>query len=276
MRFIIPGPPSGDSFQENVAYTLRALGHEVIVPRARSTLFRRIQSRYDDFLSRTRARHIATYEHWLLRAAASFKPDVLLCTTQVVTDDTLARLRQLGVRHLVAWWGDAPGQMRQMGLLSDLWTAIFLKDPDTVEKFRRVKLNAHLLHEAMNPAWHKPVASQRYEHVVIAGSYYGYRQFLASRLIADGVPVALYGPPLPRWAIPEIRSRYSGLYIEKEGKSRVFGEASACLNSTQFMEGNSLNCRAFEIAGAAGFQICEYRPIIEQCFVPGKELVVFR
>ncbi len=203
MRFIIPGPPSGDSFQENVAYTLRALGHEVIVPRERSTLFRRVQSRYDDFLSRTRARHVATYEHWLLRAVASSKPDVLLCTTQVVTDDTLARLRQLGVRHLVAWWGDAPGQMRQMGLLSDLWTAIFLKDPDAVEKFRRVKLNAHLLHEAMNPAWHKP-------------------------------------------------------------------------NSTQFMEGNSLNCRAFEIAGAAGFQICEYRPIIEQCFVPGKELVVFR
>jgi spore maturation protein CgeB len=59
-------------------------------------------------------------------------------------------------------------------------------------------------------------------------------------------------------------------------KSRVFGEGAACLNTFPLAEGDSLNCRAFEVAGAAGLQIIEYRPAIEQCFEPGKELVSFK
>ena len=62
----------------------------------------------------------------------------------------------------------------------------------------------------------------------------------------------------------------------KEEKSRVFGEALACLNSTHITEGNSLNCRAFEIAGAGGLQLIEYKPIIEKCFEPDKEVLVFK
>ena len=31
----------------------------------------------------------------------------------------------------------------------------------------------------------------------------------------------------------------------------------------------------FEAAGAAGLQLIEYRPVIEECFEPGKELLTF-
>jgi spore maturation protein CgeB len=64
-------------------------------------------------------------------------------------------------------------------------------------------------------------------------------------------------------------------YIVREGKSRVFGEALACLNTFQLSEGNSLNCRAFEIAGAGGLQLIEFRPAIQACFEPGKEVLTF-
>ena len=40
-------------------------------------------------------------------------------------------------------------------------------------------------------------------------------------------------------------------------------------------EGNSINCRTFEIAGAEGLQIMEYRQAIEDCFEPGKEIVTY-
>jgi spore maturation protein CgeB len=49
----------------------------------------------------------------------------------------------------------------------------------------------------------------------------------------------------------------------------------ACLNSTSLAEGNSLNCRAFEVAGAGGLQLIEAKPIISECFEPGVELLVF-
>jgi spore maturation protein CgeB len=40
-------------------------------------------------------------------------------------------------------------------------------------------------------------------------------------------------------------------------------------------EGNSLNCRAFEICGAGGFQLIENKPIVETCFEPGREVICF-
>ena len=127
----------------------------------------------------------------------------------------------------------------------------------------------------MNPAWHKPVAEQTNENVVVAGNFYGYRQFLVRELLQRGVKLAFYGGRLPRWVYPEIRRMHAGRYIVREEKSRVFGEAMACLNSTQIIEGNSLNCRAFEVAGAGGLQLMEYKPIISECFEPGKEILMF-
>jgi spore maturation protein CgeB len=61
----------------------------------------------------------------------------------------------------------------------------------------------------------------------------------------------------------------------REEKSQVFGEGMACLNTFALAEGNSLNCRAFEIAGAGGLQLLEARPIVTECFEPGKEVLTF-
>ena len=213
-------------------------------------------------------------ERHLLRIARSVKPDVLLVLTQTVSEETLAAVKKIGMRT-VAWWGDAAGNMPRMGLLSDQWDLIFLKDRDTVEKFRRVGLPAQLLHEAMNPAWHRPMSPQSNDSVAIVGNSYGFRQFLTLRLIQAGIPVELYGPPLPRWSLSQLRSIHTGRYVVTEEKSRIFGGALACLNSTALIEGNSLNCRAFEIAGAGGLQIMEFRPAIEECFEPTRELLTF-
>jgi spore maturation protein CgeB len=200
---------------------------------------------------------------------------VFLAPTQVITERTLSELKKAGTGARVAWWGDPPANMQRIGLLTDEWDLIFFKDPHAVRKFRRVGLNAHLLHEAMNPAWHKPLARQANNDIVVAGNFYEYRQLLVRRLLQRGVSVALYGGRLPAWVHPEIARRHSRRYIVREEKSRVFGAALACLNSTQIAEGNSLNCRAFEIAGAGGLHLMEYRPIVSECFEPGKEVLTF-
>ena len=97
-----------------------------------------------------------------------------------------------------------------------------------------------------------------------------------SQLLNDGVELALYGNSLPLWTLPEIKKQGISKYIVKEGKSRVFGAALACLNTSTQREGNSLNCRAFEVAGAGGLQFMEYKPIIAEAFEPGKEILLFR
>jgi spore maturation protein CgeB len=152
---------------------------------------------------------------------------------------------------------------------------IFVKDPAAVTKLRIAARNAHLLHEAMNPTWHRRVAKQSNDTIAVAGNFYSYRQAVVLRLAASGVPVSLFGPKPPIWASSWIKKQWTGRYVVREEKSRVFGESLACLNTFALAEGNSLNCRAFEIAGAGGLQLLEARPIVAECFQPGSEVLTF-
>ena len=61
-----------------------------------------------------------------------------------------------------------------------------------------------------------------------------------------------------------------------DGLGEVDGEGLACLNSTALSEGDALNCRAFEIAGACGLQLIEDKPSVSECFEPGRDVLVYR
>jgi spore maturation protein CgeB len=279
LKFIIPGQIYADSFAENVAFTLREMGYEVLTRPAIQP--KQYHSRFRNYFRLVNQKlnpqgYLPPEEKWLLETARRERPNILLTLTQSVSELTLAELKRLGVTYRVAWWGDAPTNLKRLDLLSSEWDALFLKDREAVNRFRGLELKAYLLHEALNPAWHKPLAGQKNNQVVVAGNYYGHRQFLVRKLLGDGIELGLYGPNVPLWSFPEVKQHFNGRFIVKEEKSRVFGEGLACLNSTSFAEGNSLNCRAFEIAGAGGLQLLEHRPVIEECFEPGKEVLVYR
>ena len=128
----------------------------------------------------------------------------------------------------------------------------------------------------MNPDWHKPLYSSISNKLIVAGSFYDYRNFLVTEMLQAGVEFGLYGRKLPLWASDPVRKNHTQAFIVKEEKSRIFGEGLACLNSTAMSEFDSMNCRAFEIAGAEGLQFFEYRSAIEQCFDIDTEIKVFR
>jgi spore maturation protein CgeB len=277
MRILLLGPRFEDGFADNVASALVEMGHEVVgagevsiasywsLPRR---VFRVVEERVfgDSPLPAERN---------LLRAVRDLRPDVLLALTWDVHPEILDALGPSLRGRRILWWGDAPANSRRWGLVNPFWDKVYVKDPDAAKKLRLAGKDAALLFEAMNPRWHRPVASRKNDSVVVAGNFYGYRQAVLLRLLRDGARVELYGTEPPRWSAPEIRARFSKKYITREEKSRVFGEGMACLNTFALAEGNSLNCRAFEIAGAGGLQLVEFRPILEQCFEPGKEVLAF-
>jgi spore maturation protein CgeB len=278
LKIIIPNFPERDNFAENVATTLSHMGHTPITPSAASVRSPRnsVEAVARELYRRVWPDRWTVQDRWLVATARASRADMLLCLTHAPSDEVLAEVRAAGVRHLAAWWGDTPANMKLMGLLSDFWDRIYLKDIDGVRKFQAVNLPATLLHEAMNPLWHKRNFTKVGDQVAIAGSYYNYRQFLVERLISREIPLALYGPRPPRWARQTVAAAHLGRFIVKEEKSHVFGGALACLNSTTLSEGNGLNCRAFEIAGACGLQLIEPRPIVEQCFEPSREVLLYR
>lgn len=278
MKFIIPNYPLPDSFVENVVFTLRKMGHEVLTaePPVRF-VNHRIEHLVGELYSKMAPNTLTPQEKWLLKIYKDFKPDVVLALTQSIREEILHTLQQAGART-VAWWGDTPANMRKQGLLCEGWDLIFIKDKYAVFKMKTLGLNAHFLPEAMNPAWHK--WSFREEEInnsiLFAGSIYDYRHYLISRLLASGFKdITLFGHRPPKWANEDVKATYTGRYISKEEKSAEFGKSLACINSTAMSEGNSINCRAFEIAGAGGLQIMEYRPAIEDCFDPGVDIVTY-
>jgi spore maturation protein CgeB len=277
MKWLVLGPMYPDTFADNIVATLRAMGHSVRAQPQEPILgpVARLKAVYVERRQAASASYLSPTESWAITEARSWRPDVLLAPTQQVREEALVQLKRAGVGARVAWWADPPANMRRMGLASTEWDLLLFKDKLAVGKFRLAGLNAHLLHEAMNPVWHKPVSSHLNDDLVFAGNWYGYRQLLVMQLLRRGVGVALYGPPPPRWAHTDIRTRFSGKYITRLEKSRVFGEALACLNSTSTAEGDSLNCRAFEIAGAGGLQLFEDRESISDCFSPGEEILVY-
>lgn len=278
MRWLIVGPSFDDSFTENVAVTVRAMGHEArtMPQQAGSRLAKRVLAEGRHLIHRVAPNTPWPEERWAVSCSRTWPPDIVLAPTVQLTEEGLVSLRKAGAKAIVAWWGDPPANLSRLGLASRQWDLILFKDRDAVAKHRLLGLNAHLLHEAMNPIWHRPNAEPRGEEVAIAGNWYGFRQSLVSLLLERGVKVGMYGPSPPSWSLPEIRAGHRAHYVVKEEKSRVFGSAFACLNTFSHGEGNSLNCRAFEIAGAGGLQVIEFRSAIEACFEPGKEVLPFQ
>ena len=274
MKIFVSGTFKEDSFAENVAVTLKAMGHEVCFPsviKSSSLLGLPLLGELEKRINHTGP---LRFEKKLINQIKEFKPDLFFSVTQNYSPEFLAVVAKLTPK-LVMWWGDAIALNYRMTLLSRSWTAIFLKDKSAVRKLNIIGVPAYFLNEAMNPLWHRPLASQQNSAVVIAGNYYNYRLALIELLRDRGVSLELYGSKPPRWASSEICKIHSGEYITKENKSRIFGAGLACLNSFSFFEGNSLNCRAFEIAGAGGLQLIEYKETIQDCFEPGRELITF-
>ena len=279
LRILIPNFPAPDSFTNNVVHTLRAMGHEVrCMDRPSSRDRGRFRRVFIDAYAGYYPKKLSAQERWARLHAKEWKPDMVLCLTIAFREEVLADLKRAGVAICTAWWGDTPANMRGMGLLAEGWDRIYLKDADAVRKFRAVNLPAAVLHEAANPDWHCPIPSQSHQDkgaLVVAGNYYSYRQILVRRLANAKVPLALYGSKPPRWSDEVVREQFRGRYIVKEEKSRIFNAGPACLNSTHLSEGQSLNCRAFEICGAGGLQLIEPKRELTDCYEPGEEVLTY-
>jgi len=102
-----------------------------------------------------------------LRVAGEFKPDLILALTAALHSETLQKLGTIARGGRILWWGDPPANSQRWGIVDPGWDSIYIKDHAAVGKLRMIGRNAHLLHEAMNPDWHKPVASSRNGDVVI-------------------------------------------------------------------------------------------------------------
>jgi spore maturation protein CgeB len=277
MRIFVGGKIAPDSMAENVAITLekKDLNIQKDVSRPwNEPIFSRLAWLADELSRKAFPNRLYPGEKNYIRAIQDYRPEVFFSTTASYSPELLKRIRT-SCTIMALWWGDPIANSKRFELLDPCWDYIFLKDRAGVEKMRLAKINAHYLPEAMNPLWHRPITGQVHDRIVIAGNFYNFRQRLIELLSEQNFQMELYGSTPPRWAKACVKKQWAGRYITKEEKSRCFGAGLASLNSFSFGEGDSGNCRLFEIAGAGGLQLCEHRPTLHEFFEPGKEILVY-
>jgi spore maturation protein CgeB len=276
MRIGVIGPVFPDSFADNVADSLRRMGHDAD---ALGSTYRTNSSRVGAVLTQL-AQSSPTaslrLQRRIVARATSRVYDVVITVEGTLMPEAVREIRRNG-SLVVVWFADAvSGLGRQFMFLGD-YDLICFKDSELVRRCRAM-LDVDVLHlpEACNPSWHRPVDAAIEPVVVVAGNMHPYRMRFLERLAGAGISLRLYGPRWPRWLRSNVlEPLYTGEYLARDDKARTFRSAGAVLNTLHPGELASVNCRLFEATGCGAAVLTETRPDLAAVFDTDKEVEAF-
>jgi spore maturation protein CgeB len=221
-------------------------------------------------------------EKRLLRRAEQCAPDlVLVIQGNHLSPKTVALLRRRLKVPIVCWCQDHVTTLSRQYMLGADYDAIFVKDRYMQELFSSMVRNTPFVYlpEACNPRVHRPLElapEDRSKYgcdVMLYGSLYYYRQAIVSQLAE--FDLKLWGNA-PSWFVNRLAHARAGGEVVLDAKAKAVRAARIALNPLHYGEIDSLNCRAFELAGCGAFQLITYKPILSEHFEPGVDLDAFR
>ena len=270
MRVGVLGPQHPDSFADNIAHCLPDLGVEVVRLGATRRTTRSLRVNHlNDIVSNSVASYDTRQQARAVDAAVDSGCDVVISVASGLLPTSVAKFRNAGI-PIALWFPDAVANLGRQLMIAGDYSRVYFKDASLVERLvRQTGLPVAYLPEACNPTWHKPQAdAPAIESLVLVGNMYPSRVRVLEHLVADDVPLELYGGGFPRWLrAPELRARHTGRHVTRLDKSRIFRGARAVLNNLHPAE-SGVNCRLFEAAGSGAAVLCESRDALADLFTP--------
>ena len=239
-------------------------------------------SRINNFISTQVGDHFPFVNNFknlnILNNAKQFEIDFMINVEQEVHPKVISELKSLGIPS-ACWYPDGIGNInpRQFLLFSE-YKKIFMTDPELVNRLSRLyDLPTEYLHESFDPDWHKPVGEFGIKKTcVVVGNYYPSRLHILSKLQNLGIPLTLYGNPIPKWSQKAYGWKFKIMPpVTKLEKSRVFHEAQAVLNLVNLDDVQSTNQRLFEAAGAGAAIVMDRSDALASLFQEGKDVLMF-
>jgi spore maturation protein CgeB len=191
-----------------------------------------------------------------------------------------ATLKRLTGAPLALWYPDPVSSFGRHMFVNAPYDFLFFKDPYLVDILRRkVRAPAFYLPECYSPRAHSadqslPIAAQFKTDICNAGTLYSYRVRFFQQLM--DFDFKLWGPPASLWMnVGDLKPRIQNFFVAGQEKVQAFRGAKIVLNNLHPGEHWGTNARTFEIAGAGGFQIVDWRPSLSQLFDIGRELIAF-
>jgi len=277
MKISVLGNNGFDTLEYHTVDALRHLGHEVQLIDMPD--FIPLKYLYNYWFSKFIPKYVDILFKKLASKVIEFKPDMVIGTYRFIPSSCIQKLKTelLGI-PIVQLNPDQLTTFEKQQIFYSPYDFYFTKDPYILNFMRnKASLNAYYLPEAFNPRVHKTPAKERTileeeinVDVLVFGSIYPYRASMVKGLINAGIEVAMFGSN--QNPDKELKRFFRNEWITGDRKSEVLVGSKIIFNNFHYAEIESVNCKFFEIAGAGGFQICDFKPTIAEysCISPNR------
>jgi spore maturation protein CgeB len=282
MRITLFGSKDYDSLEYNLNDSLVHLGHSVCHLDINDIVA--IPFKYNFYATK----FIKVYDEFVFKKVANriidSDPELIICVYRFINPLCIklikSRLPNVKRIHINP---DAVTTFQYQQIFASPYDAFFTKDQFILDFMKnKMGLNTFYLPEAFNPRVHKmpnlnkEVVEQSVDlDVITFGSIYPYRANMVRHLINSGIKVQLFGTPDKRFGSPDINQFFGNEYITGKRKSELIFGSKVVFNNFHYAEVNSANVKFFEIAGIGGFQICDYKPCLEEYSIIPTEKFTF-
>jgi spore maturation protein CgeB len=269
MRIALIGNKGYDTIEYHTVDALEKLGHTVF--HFDMSDFFNFKYLYNYWFAKFVPRYVEIMFGNLASKVIDIEPDLVICTYRFVPASAVQRIKtKLTSVPIIQLNPDALTTFEKQQIFYSPYDYYFTKDPYIVNFMRnKADLNAHYLPEAFNDRVHKMPDDNRIDlekkidiDVVAFGSIYPYRSRMIMKLMKAGIKVSIFGNN--QSPNPEIQKSFRNEWITGERKSEILVGSKIVFNNFHFAEIDSVNCKFFEIAGSGGFQICDYKPSIDE------------
>jgi spore maturation protein CgeB len=282
MHVTILGSPAFDSLEYHLSDACQALGHTtriidpaagMIAPAKLTYWVARFSDAYDRFVAERAASRIVAN-----------RPDLVLVVYRTMHPVLVDQLKQhLPGVPIVQINPDALTNLEKQQIIASDYDYYFSKEPYLVDTLRdKAGLPAYYLPEGFNPRVHRKPAIDKVTaerdaniDVLVYGGLYAYRARMIEQLIQVGISVVVFGKEGP-YLNATVKAAFRGRYLVGEEKNRLLYGARIVFNNLHYAEVTSANQKYFEINGIGAFQLCDYKPTLDEYSGVPTEEVTFR
>ncbi len=271
MKIVIIGSKDFDSLEFHINDSFTFLGHHTFqidikdvmnIPHQYNYIAQKYLKKYDRYIFDRIAKK--TIEQ---------KPDLVIACYRFIHPECIklikSSLKSVKIVHLNP---DALTTFERQQIFVSPYDAYFTKDP-FIKRFMKDKmgLNAFYLPEAFNERIHTLDFKDRSKlekeidiDVVCFGTMYPYRSKMIENIVNQGINIDIFGTQESRFPIKKLDENLQLEYITGKRKAKILIGSKIVFNNFHYAEVESVNAKFFEIAGMGGFQICDYKPAIDE------------
>ena len=294
MRILVYGEFYLESFAQHISENLDLMGHEVIEysheegfsqkKAFKSNKLVKVLKRLKGELTSSVKSFRAIKNNNIYQFIKSKKPDLIIVCYDYLWAEEIEQIKRISKSKIVLWSPDsiatfAAGRSHFMNAPYD---ALFFKDPFIVKTFRNIlDCKAYYLPECFNP--HKHIYDSKFNtsnyacDITTAGNLHSYRVAFFKKLLEKNYDIKIWGFDAPAWLNSgKVKELFQGKPVYNQEKAAAFLGAKIVVNNLLLSEIEGVNVRTFEAAGIGAFQIVDWRPGLEDLFVPGEEIETFR